>query len=252
MAHENPKEFEVSKIQRVSSYKDNENFLQLADDFFFEACKQKYSYDFTWLGLPVIQFPEDLISLQEIIFNVQPDVIIETGIARGGSLIFYASLLKLLGKRKVIGIDINILDFNRLNIENHFLSEMVELMLGDSTTEETFNQLKGKIKPEDKIMICLDSNHSEAHVYSELKQFADLVSIGSYLVVFDTTVETLPSDQFIELEKYYNIKDWGKGNNPGSAVTRFLLEDKRFAFDKYYEDKSLISNCRGGFLKRVI
>ena len=96
MAHENPKEFELSKIQRVSSYKDNENFLQLADDFLFEAFKQKYSYDFTWLGLPVIQFPEDLISLQEIILSVQPDVIIETGIARGGSLVFYASLLKLL------------------------------------------------------------------------------------------------------------------------------------------------------------
>ena len=252
MAHENPREFELSKIQRVSSYKVNENFLQLADDFVFEACKQKYSYDFTWLGLPVIQFPEDLISLQEIILSVQPDVIIETGIARGGSLVFYASLLKLLGKGKVIGIDINILDFNRSNIENHFLSEMIELVLGDSTTEETYNQVKEKIRPGDKVMICLDSNHSEAHVYSELKQFADLVSVGSYLVVFDTTVETLPLDQVSELEQYYNIKDWGKGNNPGSAVTRFLLEDKRFAFDKYYEDKSLISNCRGGFLKRVI
>lgn len=251
MAHENPKEFELSKIQRVSAYKDNVNFLQLADDFFFEACKQKYSYDFMWLGLPVIQFPEDLISLQEIILSVQPDVIIETGIARGGSLVFYASLLKLLGKRKVIGIDINILDFNRSNIKNHFLSEMIELVLGDSTNDETLNQVKEKIKPEDKIMICLDSNHSEAHVYSELKQFADLVSIGSYLVVFDTTVETLPFSQVTELEKYYNIKDWGKGNNPGSAVSRFLLEDKRFTFDKYYEDKSLISNCRGGFLKRV-
>ena len=142
MAHENPKEFELSKIQRVSSYKNNEAFLQLADDFFFEACKQKYSYDFTWLGLPVIQFPEDLISVQEIILSVQPDVIIETGIARGGSLVFYASLLKLLGKRKVIGIDINILDFNRSNIENHFLSEMIELLSGDSTTDETYNQVK--------------------------------------------------------------------------------------------------------------
>lgn len=251
MAHENPKEFELSKIQRVSSYKDNENFLQLADDFLFEACKQKYSYDFTWLGLPIIQFPEDLISLQEIILSVQPDVIIETGIARGGSLVFYASLLKLLGKRKVIGIDINILDFNRSNIENHFLSEMIELLSGDSTTDETYNQVKEKIRPEDKVMICLDSNHSEAHVYSELKQFAEMVSIGSYLVVFDTTVETLPLDRVIQLEQFYHIKDWGKGNNPGSAVTRFLLEDKRFAFDKYYEDKSLISNCRGGFLKRV-
>lgn len=251
MAHENPKEFESSKIKRVSSHKENETFLQIADDFFFEACKQKYTYDFTWLGLPVIQFPEDLISLQEIIFSIQPDVIIETGIARGGSLVFYASLLKLLGKRKVIGIDINILDFNRLNIENHFLSEMIELVLGDSTNGETLNQVKGKIKPGDKIMICLDSNHSGVHVYSELKQFADLVSIGSYLVVFDTTFETLPFDQVTELKKYYNVKDWGKGNNPGSAVTRFLLEDKRFTLDKYYEDKSLISNCRGGFLKRM-
>jgi len=251
MVHESPKEFELSKIRRVSSYKENETFRQLADDFFFEACKQKYSYDFTWLGLPVIQFPEDLISLQEIILNNQPDVIIETGIARGGSLVFYASLLKLLGKRKVIGIDINILDFNRSNIENHFLSEMIELVLGDSTNDDTLNQVKGRIKPEDKIMICLDSNHSEAHVYSELKQFADLVSIGSYLIVFDTTIETLPFDQVTELKKYYEIEDWGKGNNPGSAVTRFLSEDERFIFDRYYEDKSLISNCRGGFLKRV-
>jgi cephalosporin hydroxylase len=251
MSHSNPEEFAQEKVSRVNLYQSNKALINSADEFIFQACKTKYTYNFTWFGLPVIQFPEDILALQEIIVEVAPNVIVETGVARGGSLVFYASILKMLGKTKVIGVDVEILEFNRENIARNVFSDMIELVVGDSTSLETFVKVKSKITNGDKVMICLDSNHSEKHVYSELKLYSELVSVGSYLVVFDSTVSKLSQAQVTQLSKLYSVKDWGKENNPGSAVIKFLKEDSRFEYDKYYENKALISNCRGGFLKRI-
>lgn len=251
MAHINSEEFANEKVARVKGYQLNEELMNAANEFVFQASKNKYSYDFTWFGLPIIQLPEDILSLQEIIIKDAPDVIIETGVARGGSLVFYASLLKMLGKRKVIGVDIEILDFNRENITSNVFADMIELVVGDSTKLETIEIIKSKIIMGDKVMVCLDSNHSEKHVYAELKLYSNLVSLGSHLIVFDSTVQELSQVQVAELTELYSVKDWGKENNPGSAVVRFLKEDSRFEYDEYFENKAMVSNCRGGFLKRV-
>jgi len=251
MAHEIPSEFELTKKKRVKVNQSDAQYISLANKFLLESYKNKYSYNFNWLGIPIIQFPEDIVLMQEIIFNIKPDLIIETGVARGGSIIFYASLLKLLNKKKVIGIDVDILDFNENAIYSHFLSDKIELLTGDSTSKETFLNAKSKVCAGDIVIVCLDSNHSQQHVYRELKLYSDLVSIDSYLVVFDSTIQSLDSDAINELKSQYQIKDWGKDNNPGSAVEKFLQEDKRFVHDDYFNSKAIVSNCRGGFLKRI-
>jgi len=251
MTHEIPSEFESTKKNRIKINQSDAQYISLANKFLLESYKNKYSYNFNWLGIPVIQFPEDIILMQEIIFNIKPDLIIETGVARGGSIIFYASLLKLLNKKKVIGIDVDILDFNENAIYNHFLSDKIELLTGDSTSEETFLKAKSKVCAGDVVIVCLDSNHSQQHVYRELKLYSDLVSIDSYLVVFDSTIQSLANDAINELRSQYQIKDWGKDNNPGSAVEKFLQEDNRFVYDDYFNSKAVVSNCRGGFLKRI-
>jgi cephalosporin hydroxylase len=251
MTHLNPSDFEQAKMVRVEKNFLDLNFIASSNEFLYECFKNKHSYNFNWLGLPIIQFPEDILSMQEIIFSVKPDIIIETGVARGGSLAFYASMLKLLGKKKVIGIDLSILEFNRKQITEHFLCDQIDLVEGDSTSIKTLDQVKQKLSIGDKVLVSLDSNHSHKHVFDELVLYSDLVSIGSYLVVFDCTIEAFNHDQINELKKQYHITDWDKGNNPGSAVAKFLEEDPRFELDNFFNARSLISNCRGGFLKRI-
>lgn len=149
------------------------------------AWTQKYSYTFTWLGRPIIQLPEDVLRMQEVVFQVQPDVIVETGIAHGGSLIFYASLFQVLGRGRIIGVDIEIRPHNRAAIEAHPLKPFITLIEGSSTATETVEQVKSLIKPGERVMVVLDSHHSYAHVAAELQAYADLVTPGSYLVVED-------------------------------------------------------------------
>jgi cephalosporin hydroxylase len=251
MTHANPEQFNLEKHNRVIKYAEDAIFVNQANEFLIECIHKKHSYNFNWLGLPIIQFPEDIVAMQEIVFMIQPDVIVETGVARGGSLVFFASLLKLLNKKKVIGVDVLILDFNRKAIEDHFLNENILLIEGDSTSNKVLSSVKMQIDASDKVLVCLDSNHSEEHVYRELKQYSNLVTVGSYLVVFDSTVENFSSKQVNELKNQYHILDWDKGNNPGSAVVKFLREDPRFVLDDFFNSRSLISNCRGGYLRRV-
>jgi cephalosporin hydroxylase len=220
------------------------------------ATKAKYSYHFEWLGRPIIQLPQDIVALQEIVWATKPSVIIETGVAHGGSLILSASLLALLdlvdgqhetsanSTRRVIGVDIDIRQHNRLAIQSHPLGSRINLLEASSTDPNLVSNIRSLLKPEDRVMVILDSNHTEKHVLEELKAYSDLVSEGCYLIVFDTVIENLPPDSFPN-------RDWGLGNNPWTATRKFLEVDKRFEHDKYFDDKLQITVAPGGFLKRT-
>ena len=206
---------------------------------------KKYTYNFTWLGRPIIQFPQDIIALQELIWNVKPDLIIETGIAHGGSLIFSASMLELLGGNgHVLGIDIDIREHNRKEIEKHPLFKRITMIQGSSTDPEVAKKVYALAKDKKKILVVLDSFHTHDHVLKELELYSPLVSPESYLVVFDTIIEDLP-------ENYFPDRSWGKGNNPKTAVWKFLKKNDRFVIDKEIENKLLITVAPDGYLKCV-
>ena len=214
-------------------------------DWINAALVHKYVYNFTWMGLPIIQFPQDIAAMQELIWEAKPDLIIETGIARGGSVVFYASMLELLGNGgKVIGIDIDIRKHNRTAIEEHPMFKNIILMEDSSTSENVINYIKKHIKENDckKILVSLDSNHTHDHVLEEIKLYAPFVSLDSYLVVFDTIIEDMPESSF---------RPWGKGNNPKTAVFEFIKENDCFIIDKSIDSKILISSSPSGYLKRV-
>jgi len=218
---------------------------KLSIDWAVHAAKYNYTYGFTWLGLPIIQLPADIVALQEIIWDVKPDVIVETGVARGGSLIFFASLMKLLeNKGFVIGIDIDIRPHNRHAIETHPFASAIQLIQGSSIDPQTIEKVKRAVSGRANVMVVLDSNHTHEHVYKELKLYAPLVNVGNYIIVQDTTVEYLP-------EGFFKDRDWGKGNNPSTAVSVFLKENSNFIIDKEIDDKLLISSTWGGYLKRI-
>lgn len=208
-----------------------------------ETARYKYSYNFTWLGLPIIQFPQDILAMQEIIWQVKPDLIIETGIAHGGSLIFYTSMLELIGgDSHVLGIDIDIRPHNRIEIEKHPMFKCITMIQGSSTDEEVVKQVYDFAKGRGKVLVALDSNHTHAHVLRELELYSPLVTKGSYLVVFDTAIEDMPEDFFPD-------RPWGRGNNPKTAVWEFLKTNDRFVIDKEIENKLLITVAPDGYLK---
>ncbi len=220
----------------------------------------KYSYHFEWLGRPIIQYPQDIVAMQEIIWSVKPDLIIETGIAHGGSLIFSASMLALLDfceaegkfpgrdsrtqKRKVLGVDIDIRPHNRAAIEAHPMASRIEMLQGSSIERSMVDKVKTMAASYERVLVCLDSNHTHEHVLAELEAYAPLVSIGSYCVVFDTIVEDLPKDFFPD-------RPWGPGNNPKTAVQEYLKSNPQFQIDKSIDQRLLITVAPGGYLKRV-
>ena len=183
--------------RRADQYANNDDLKANANAFFVDSVKNEYSYNFTWLGRPIVQYPQDIIAMQEIIWSIKPDLIIETGIARGGSLIFYASMLQLLGNNgKVLGIDIDIRDHNREGIEDHPLNDKIEMLQGSSVSAETFEQVEKFAKNFNNILVILDSNHTYAHVRKELELYSELVQKGSFVVVFDRAQDkTLPNAQ---------------------------------------------------------
>lgn len=203
----------------------------------------KYSYNFSWLGRPIIQYPQDMIAMQEIIWDVKPDIIIETGIAHGGSLIYYASLLELIGHGEVLGIDIEIRSHNRAAIEAHPMFKRIRLLEGSSTAPDIVEQVK-KAAKDKRALVVLDSNHTHEHVLAELEVYAPLVSVDSYCVVMDTVVEDMP-------ENFFPDRPWGKGNNPKTAVWEFLKTHPEFEIDKSIEHKLLITAAPNGYLRRV-
>jgi cephalosporin hydroxylase len=210
---------------------------------------RKYSYHFEWMGRPVIQYPQDILAVQEIIWSVKPDLIIETGIAHGGSLVFSASMLELNAisggpqDAEVVGIDIDIRAHNRAAIDAHPMIRRIAMIEGSSVAPEVIAQVKAKAAGKRSVLVLLDSNHTRDHVLAELEAYANLVTIGSYCVVFDTVIEDLPNDAF-------NDRPWGKGNNAKTAVWDFLRRHPEFEIDKSIQHKLLITVAPDGYLKR--
>lgn len=209
-----------------------------------------YTYNFSWLGRPIIQYPQDMIALQEIIWEVKPDMIIETGIAHGGSLIFSASMLTLLEacgeieKGRVLGIDIDIREHNKKAIESHPLSKKITMYQGSSINESIIEKVHTFAQKGKRILLILDSNHTHEHVLAELEAYSNLVSVGSYCCVFDTVIEDMPKNSFPD-------RPWDKGNNPKTAVWEFLKTNEKFEIDNKIEDKILITVAPDGYLKRI-
>lgn len=221
----------------------DQHIAAAASALFNEVCRYRYSYNFTWLGRPIIQFPQDIVALQEIVWAVKPALIVETGIAHGGSLILSASLLSLIGgDGRVIGIDIEIRPHNRAAIEAHPLAPRITLIEGSSTDPAIFAEVRRLAEGRGPALVILDSNHTHAHVAKELALYAPLVTKGSYLIVFDTVIEDMPADAFPD-------RPWGKGDNPKTAVHEFLRHNKRFAIDREIQDKLVWTVAPDGYLK---
>ena len=208
-----------------------------------EITRHKYAYNFSWMGRPIIQFPQDMLAMQEIIWQLKPRLIVETGIAHGGSLVYYASLLEMVGNDGlVLGIDIDIRDHNRSAIEAHPMYERIRMLEGSSTSDAIVREVFDTAAGRDPVLVILDSNHTHDHVLAELNAYAPLVSKGSYIVVFDTLLEYMPDD-------LVGDRAWGAGNNPGSAVAEFLETTDRFEIDRNIEHKILITVAPNGYLK---
>jgi cephalosporin hydroxylase len=253
-------EFAKEVISRVNSNADNKELRAATQVFNLESLKAGYSYNFSSLGRPIIQYPQDMVAMQELIWEVKPDLIIETGIAHGGSIIMSASMLALLdmceaiesgavldpkkSKRKVLGLDIDIRQHNREAIEAHPISSRIQMIQGSSIAPEVIEQVKAVAKNHQRVMVCLDSNHTHEHVLAELEAYAPLTSIGSYCVVFDTIVEDMPKAMFPD-------RPWGPGDNPKTAVWEYLKTHTEFEIDKSIDHKLLISVAPDGYLKRL-
>ena len=235
-------EFEKENKKNIELMNKDSKLKKMTRSWFDLAFKHQYSYHFTWLGRPIIQFPQDMIALQEIIWDVKPDIIIETGIAHGGSLIFSASMLQLIGRGKVIGIDIDIRKHNKDEIKKHPLYKRIKMIEGSSVDPKIIKKVFSAVKHKKKIMVFLDSNHTHEHVLKELEAYSSLVKKGSYIIVFDTMVEDMPKNSFPN-------KPWNKKNNPKTAVREFLKKNKRFKVNKEFEEKLLITSSPDGFLQ---
>ena len=238
-------EFEQTKRRKIEVMSRDQELADMGRRWFARGYEHQYSYNFTWMGRPIIQYPQDIMAMQEIIWDTRPDVLVETGIAHGGSLILYASLLQLIGgDGKVIGIDIDIREHNRREIERHPMFERISLIEGPSTDDRIVQRVRDLIDGDRRVMVVLDSNHTHEHVLEELRRYAPLVTKGCYLVVFDTVVEDLP-------DTFFPDRPWSQGDNPKTAVWQFMRENDRFEIDKEIEQKLLITVAPDGFLKCI-
>lgn len=242
-----PTEKEIKNLSRFvlrKKNKDMRGLKKIAEKWRAAAWVNKLDYEVNWLGIPIIQNPYDMIRMQKLIFKVKPDVIIETGIAHGGSLIYYASLLELLGKGKVIGIDNDIRAHNKALLVKHPMYKRITLIDGSSIDEKIVHQVKQLVNKGDKVLVILDSHHTHDHVSRELKLYTPLVSRGSYTVVFDTLIEYLP-------KHYFKDRPWARGNNPHTAVRSFLKKSRDFMVDKDIENRIVLTAAPGGYLKKI-
>ena len=243
-------QFEAEKAARIEEFGNDIGFQNRSRDWLEESMRKSYVYNFSWLGRPIIQNPIDIMAMQEIIWEVKPDLIIETGIAHGGSLIFSASMLELNAAcggsidAEVLGIDIDIRAHNRKAIEEHPMSRRISMIQGSSIAPEIIAQAVEKAKDKKRVLVCLDSNHTHEHVLAELQAYAPLISGGSYCIVFDTFVEDVPADVF-------ENRPWHPGNSPKTAVWEYLKTHPEFEIDKSIHQKLLITVAPDGYLKRV-
>jgi len=256
----NPVEqFAAERRLRIEGYGRDEPFRQLSSQWLQMSMAKQYVYNFDWLGRPIIQYPHDMIAMQELVWSVRPDLIIETGIAHGGSLVFSASLLAMLdlcdaieqgtmldprqSRRKVIGVDIDIRAHNRAAIEAHPMASRIEMIQGSSIDPAVVAQVRNAAAGYAKVMVCLDSMHTHDHVLAELEAYAQLVTRGSYCVVFDTFVEDMPKG-------FFQDRPWDPGNNPKTAVKAWLANNAGFEIDHAIENKLMVTVAPGGFLRR--
>ena len=252
--------FEQEAADRIEKNGKNEELLTSVGEFLRTSIASNYSYNFSWLGRPIIQYPQDMVAMQELIWEVKPDLIIEAGIAHGGSLILSASMIALLdicdaiesevnlepkhSRRKVLGVDIDIRKHNFEAIKAHPMASWIQMIEGSSTSPEIIEQVQQLANGYKRVLVCLDSNHTHEHVLAELEAFAPLTTVGSYCVVFDSVVEDLPKEMFPD-------RPWGPGDNPKTAVWEYLKTHKEFEIDKSIQNKLLLTVAPDGYLKRV-
>ena len=242
--------FNQEVAERIERNASDAPLNDAASKFTAASIASQYSYNFSWLGRPIIQYPQDIVAMQELIWTVQPDLIIETGIAHGGSLIFSASMLELNAacggpsNARVVGVDIDIRAHNRTAIEAHPMFRRITMIQGSSIDPEIVEMVRALAAGRPRVLVCLDSNHTHEHVLAELSCYAPLVSHGSYCVVFDTVVEHLPKDQFLD-------RPWGPGNNPMTAVQEFLKVHPEYQIDERLDHKLLVSVAPHGYLRKV-
>lgn len=254
------KNFKLECAAEIAAIGENKAVAKQTNEWIHSVNQLKYSYHFEWMGRPIIQYPQDIAAMQELIWQIKPDLIVETGIAHGGSLIFSASMLALLDmcdaiedgstidpkntKRKVLGLDIDIRQHNRDAIEAHPMSSRIQMIQGSSIAPDVIAQVKQIAQDYKTVLVCLDSNHTHEHVLAELEAYAPLTTIGSYCVVFDTVVEDMPKEMFPD-------RPWGPGDNPKTAVWEYLKTHSEFEIDKSIQHKLLITVAPDGYLKRV-
>lgn len=252
-------QFRRERLERVQRYASDTAFANLSSAWLEASMRRKYVYNFDWMGRPIIQYPQDMVAVQELIWKVRPDLIIETGIAHGGSLVLSASMLALLdlcdaiehgtminprqSSRRVIGVDIDIRPHNREAIEAHPMGSRIHMIQGSSIDPETVSRVRQAAEGHGRVMVFLDSMHTHDHVLGELQAYASLVSVGSYCVVFDTFVEDMPADLFPD-------RPWAPGNNPMTAVRSFLEKEAGFRLDRELESKLQVTVAPGGLLLR--
>jgi cephalosporin hydroxylase len=242
---ESDADFEKRKRTDVAAMASDEEFRSLSREWIAQSVKHRYSYNFRWLGLPIIQYPADIIAMQELIWCVRPSAIVETGVARGGSLVFYASMLALLGGDGiVVGIEVALTDETRSAIHAHPLSSRIRLVDGSSVAVETVEKVREIVAGRGPILVVLDSNHTHEHVLDELRHYSPLVGKDSYIVLFDTVVDMLSVETM-------GSRPWQHGNSPLSALRAFLAENDRFEVDDSFDKRLLLSVCPEGFLRCV-
>ncbi len=238
-------DFELRNKAKISDLGADSSLRAASIQWTVDSARHEYSYHFKWMGRPIIQYPQDIVATQELIWEVKPDLIIETGIAHGGSLVLSSSILELIGgDGQVVGIDIDIRPNNRKAIEEHPMFKRITLLEGSSICEDIAAQVRSLAAGKKRVMVFLDSNHAHEHVLRELEIYSPLVSKGSYLIVYDTVIEDLPANSFPN-------RPWDKGRNPKTAVWEFLKNNSRFIIDKEIDNKLLITVAPDGYLKCV-
>lgn len=253
-------DFKSDIPNRIEEMRKNEALTKPALEFLRASAVAEYSYNFHWMDRPIIQYPQDMVAMQELIWEVKPDLIVEMGIAHGGSLIYSASILAMMdmcdaieagttldpaqSKRKVLGVDVDIRPHNRAAMDAHPMRSRIEMFEGSSIEQPMISKVQEFAKDYDRVLVCLDSNHTHDHVLAELEAYASLTSKGSYCVVFDTLIEDMAEDA-------YPNRSWGKGDNPKTAVWEYLKSHPEFEIDKSIPDRLQITVAHDGYLKRV-
>ncbi|MDD2844995.1 MAG: cephalosporin hydroxylase family protein [Rhodoferax sp.] len=253
-------QFQVERSVRLQTYGSDAAFQALSCDWLQQSMQRQYVYNFDWMGRPIIQYPQDMWAMQDLVWRVRPDLIIETGIAHGGSLVLSASLLAMLdmceaieagttldprqSRRKVLGIDIDIRTHNRAAIEAHPMASRIAMIQGSAVAPEIVEQVHAFATGYQRVMVCLDSMHTHDHVLAELEAYAPLVTPGSYCVVFDTFVEDMPPGFFAD-------RPWDVGNNPKTAVRQWLAGHGEFEMDTEMEQRLQVTVAPSGFLRRI-